>query len=202
MKRFIPIFLACLCLTACKKTNATDSALSSDSLSLKLDTIYEGETPLLTNLSLSYGNMSIFDDSVTYYETNSGQVIRYNDTILYLFINEFDPISMKSLHVVRVSNYKASEKVIYGQLIKDIDQDGILEIIGQELSEVACLDCDSAEYATYSPVLVHKLDEYCILDEVLTKELTILKYGCYLGEQCIDTFLPTKPIIYNGITLW
>ena len=202
MKRHVCILLACLCLTACKKTTVTDSALSLDSLYITADTIYEDEMPLLTNIRLMYGNTLVFYDSITFFETNNEQIIPCNDTVLYFLINEFDPVSMKSLHVIRVSNYKVSKKDIYGQLIQDIDQDGILEIIGQELSEVACLDCDSAEYATYSPVLVHKLDEYCILDEALTKELTILKYGCYLGEQCIDTFLPTKPVIYNGITLW
>lgn len=202
MKHLIYIFLACLCMTACKKTTVTDSALSLDSLYITADTIYEDEMPLLTDIRLMYGNTLVFYDSITFFETNSEQIIPYTDTVLYFLINEFDPVSMKSLHVIRLSNYKVSKKVIYGQLIQDIDQDGILEIIGQEMSEVACIKCDSAAYVTYSPILVQKLGTYCIFDEALSKELTTLEYGCYLGVQCIDTFIPAKPIIYNGITLW
>ena len=84
-------------------------------------------------------------------------------------------------------------------MIKDIDNDSILEIIGQEFVEAACFQCDSSFYC---PVHVYKLALYCTRDEVLSKELTTLEYGCYLGEKYKDTILPTKVINYNGNTLW
>lgn len=198
MKRFLYIFLACLCLAACKKTTVTDSALSLDSLYITADTIYEDEMPLLTDIRLMYGNTLVFYDSITFFETNSEQIIPYSDTVLYFLINEFDPVSMKSLHVIRVSNYRVSKKVVYGQIIKDIDGDSIFEIIGQELVEAACFHCDSSYY---SPILVYKLGLYCIYDEKLSEELTIQKYGCYLGKECFDTILSTEDFEYNGIEL-
>lgn len=198
MKRLLYIFLACLCLAACKKTTVTDSALSLDSLYITADTIYEDEMPLLTDIRLMYGNTLVFYDSITFFETNSEQIIPYSDTVLYFLINEFDPVSMKSLHVIRVSNYRVSKKVVYGQIIKDIDGDSIFEIIGQELVEAACFHCDSSYY---SPILVYKLGLYCIYDEKLSEELTIQKYGCYLGKECFDTILSTEDFEYNGIEL-
>ena len=190
MKHFLYISLACLFLTACHNTTTTENILTSDSILVKADTMYEGGTPLLANIRILYGNTLVFNDSRAFYETNSEQVIPYKDSVLYVLIKEFDPISMKSLHVLRYAGKKeVSEMVILGEQIEDIDQDGIIEVIGQELSEAACIDCDSAAYVTYSPILVHKLGLYCVFDESLSKELTTLKYGCYLGEQHVDTFL-------------
>ena len=147
-----------------------------------------------------YKDLLIYQNLESLYECGSVQYIPYNDSVLYILINEFDPISAKTLNVLR---YSASGKVIamvvYCQMIKDIDNDSILEIIGQEFVEAACFQCDSS---FYSPVHVYKLALYCTRDEVLSKELTTLEYGCYLGGKCKDTILPTKVINYNGNTLW
>lgn len=203
MKRLIPILLASFCLAACHKGTTNGSSLSKESLSINADTIYEYDLPLLTNIHLVYGNTTLFYDSTTFYETNSAQIIPYNDTIIYFLANEFDPLSMETLHVIRCASKKdISETVIVGQLIKDIDQDGILEIVGKELSEVVYTDSDGTEYVTYNPVIVHKLGVNCLPDKSLTKELTTLKYGCFLGEQYVDTFLLVKTITYKGITIF
>lgn len=200
-------FLSC----SIKKTTEGDSLVQSSGtivdnimshISMVADTIYEPgiENPLLTNIKLYYKDSLIYQNLESLYECGSVQYIPYNDSVLYILINEFDPISAKTLNVLR---YSASGKVIamvvYCQMIKDIDNDSILEIIGQEFVEAACFQCDSS---FYSPVLVYKLALYCTRDEVLSKELTTLEYGCYLGEKCKDTILPTKVINYNGNTLW
>lgn len=200
-------FLSC----SIKKTTEEDSLVQSSGtivdnimshISMVADTIYEPgiENPLLTNIKLYYKDSLIYQNLESLYERGSVQYIPYNDSVLYILINEFDPISAKTLNVLR---YSASGKVItmvvYCQMIKDIDNDSILEIIGQEFAEAACFQCDSS---FYSPVHVYKLALYCTRDEVLSKELTTLEYGCYLGEKCKDTILPTKVINYNGNTLW
>ena len=117
----------------------------------------------------------------------------------YILINAFDPVTSKTLHVLRCDTAeRVIENVVYGQIIKDIDGDSISEIIGHELVEAACFYCDSSYY---SPIHVYKLGLYCIYDDKLSKELTILKYGCYLGKECVDTILTTEDFDYNGITL-
>lgn len=201
-------FLSC----SIRKTTAEGDSLSQPSeiitdnimshISMVADTIYEPgiENPLLTNIKLYYKDSLIYQNLESLYECGSVQYIPYNDSVLYILINEFDPISAKTLNVLR---YSASGKVIamvvYCQMIKDIDNDSILEIIGQEFVEAACFQCDSS---FYSPIHVYKLGIYCTEDNILSKELTILKYGCYLGDKYKDTILPIRTIYYNGDTLW
>lgn len=201
-------FLSC----SIKKTTAEGDSLSQPSeiitdnimsqLSIVADTIYEPgiENPLLINIKLYYKDSLIYHDSESLYECGSLQNIPYNDSVCYVLINEFDPISSKTLNVWRCSTKeKVLALVVDGQAIKDIDDDGVLEIIGQELAEAACIQCDSS---FYSPIHVYKLGIYCTEDNILSKELTILKYGCYLGDKYKDTILPIRTIYYNGDTLW
>ena len=178
----------------------TDNIMSH--LSVVADTIYEPgiENPILINIKLYYKDSLIHHNSESLYECGSVQNIPYNDSVAYVLINEFDPISSKTLNVWRCSTKeKVLSQVVDGQVIKDIDDDGVLEIIGQEIVEAACIQCDSS---FYSPIHVYKLGIYCTEDNGLSEELTILKYGCYLGDKYKDTILPIKPIYYNSDTLW
>lgn len=200
-------FLSC----STKKTTEGDSLVQPletiednimQRISIVADTIYEPgiEDPLLMNIKLYYKGSLIYQNSESLYECGGVQNIPYNDSVIYILVNEFDPISTKTLNVLRCSTSgHVSTMLVYCQVLKDIDGDSILEILGQELVEAACLHCDSS---FYSPIHVYKLGLYCTEDEVLSKELTTLKYGCYLGEECKDTILPIKTINYNGITLW
>lgn len=201
-------FLSC----STKKTTAEGDSLSLPSeiitdnitshLSMVADTIYEPDfdNPMLINIYLYYKDSLIYHDSESLYECGSVQNIPYNDSVSYVLLNQFDPISSKTLNVWRCSaKEKVLAMVVDGQMIKDIDDDGILEIIGQSIVDAACIQCDSS---FYSPIHVYKLGRYCTEDNILSKELTILEYGCYLGDKCKDTILPIKTIYYNGDTLW
>ena len=131
------------------------------------DTIYEaGETsPQIVNLRILYNNHIIFSDSDLVYEAGI-QYVSYYDSVHYALFNFFDPISAKTLCVLRWTNIQnvILDKVT-GQLICDIDNDGITEIIGQEYTDAVCTDCDSCYY---SPVYVWKLQEKCTINETLT----------------------------------
>lgn len=178
----------------------TDNIMSH--ISVVADTIYEPgiKDSLLINVNLYYKDSLIYQNLESLYEYGSVQNIPYNDSVLYILINEFDPISAKTLNVLRCNDSGiVIARKAYCQMIKDIDDDSILEIIGQEFVDAACLHCDSS---FYSPIHVYKIGTYCTKDNILSKELTILKYGCYLGEDCKDTILPIKTIYYNGDTLW
>jgi len=170
----------------------------SDYVSLDADTFYEEgfDTPLITNVKLFYEDSLIFYDSISFYET-SLQNLSYKDTIAYILLRMFDPISAKNLVVLRyVENKDVSAMKIEGQLIKDIDNDGIVEIVGKEYSKAICLQCDSNYYV---PIIVHKLEEECSFNEELTKKITSLKYGTYLGNKSLDTILISKTINFHGI---
>ena len=185
------------CLNSQSSKMMTENLISC--ISVIADTIYEPgiEEPLLENIRLYYNESLIYRDTMHLYESGSVQRILYNDSVTYILINAFDPVTLKTLHVLRTSTTDSVlEKVLTGQMIMDIDGDNILEIIGQEIVEAACLHCDSSYY---SPIHVYKLGLYCTYDEKLSKELTTLKYGCYLGKECLDTILVTRNIEYNGI---
>ncbi len=207
----LALFIAIIGCTQ-KKMRQTNECLISQSQEIMMeklipvvniiaDTIYEPgiEEPLLKNFRLYYNDSLIYRDTINLYESESLQRISYNDSVLYILINAFDPVTSKTLHVLRCDTAeRVIETVVYGSIIKDVDGDSIFEIIGQELVEAACFHCDSSYY---SPILVYKLGLYCIYDEKLSEELTIQKYGCYLGKECFDTILSTEDFEYNGIEL-
>ena len=203
------ILIMCSCLSKRESTTEeyhteTQNPATTDNCNLIYavgDTIYEtGETSTqIVNLRIWYNNHIIFSDSDLVYETGI-QYVSYYDSVHYALFNFFDPISAKTLCVLRWTNKQnvILDKVI-GQLICDIDNDGITEIIGQEYTDAVCIDCDSCYY---SPVYVWKLQEKCTINELLTKELTSLKFGCYLGLLSLDTILQCRPIKYNSIPIW
>ena len=197
-------------LSCSTKKTTTDSIQSSATItddkmacvSLIADSIYEPgiEEPLLENIRLYYNKSLVYQDTALLYESGSVQKVPFKDSVLYILINVFDPVSSKTLTVLRCStDGEVSAVVVEGQVIKDIDGDSILEIVGYELLEAVCLQCDSAYY---SPIHVYKLGSYCTIDETLSKELTTLEYGCYLGNEWKDTILPTNTIQYNDMALW
>lgn len=211
-KFFIIMSVLFLCLNCTtKKSNQTSECMPRQSyepnnkmpsMHLVADTFYEDgfNTPLIENIRIYRDEKQIYQDTMTIFEGGSEKKILYNDTILYFLMKAFDPTTLKTLHVYKCSaDDKVVATIVEGQMIKDIDGDGILEIIGQEFTET--LDVDH-NCITYSPIMVYKMGEYFSWDEALTIELTTHKYGCYLGDKCMDTFLNSKTIEYNGITIW
>jgi len=212
MSKFLYILLSLIIIIfiSCTTRRATTTSENIDSashdlvtrISFKFDTIHEEgvELTLLENLRLFLDTFIIYKDTQSIYEEKKVKVIPYSDSIIYILLKAFDPTTLRTLNVLRCTDKgKVSTKVIEGKMIKDIDNDGVIEIIGQEYMETVSLDSDSF---TYSPIKVHKLGICCLRDKKLTKELTTLKYGCYLGDECVDTLLISKTIIYNGIIIW
>lgn len=190
--------------TTTKEHRVTQNTESMDNCNLIYaiaDTIYEtGDTsPKIINLKILYNQYIIFSDSDLVYETGI-QYISYHDSIHYALFNFLDPISARTLCVLRWTSPKnvTLDRVI-GTLICDIDDDDITEIIGQEYTDAVCINCDSCYY---SPIYVWKLQEICAIDEKLTQELTSLKFGCYLGLHTLDTVLQCCPVEYNSVSIW
>ena len=202
--------LVCSCCPQRQKTTKKDiqtrtkeqvSHSNSNPIHVVADTIHEiGETsPKFVNLQILYDNHIIFSDSNSVYE-DTIQYISYHDSVHYALFNLFDPISSKTLCVLKWTNTKnVILNRVVGQLICDIDSDGITEIVGQEYTDAICVDCDSCYY---SPICVWKLQEECLFDNSLTKELTSLKFGCFLGIEPIDTILTCTSLEYNSIPIW
>ena len=181
---------------------STDSKNIITLISLTSDTVYEEgiDIPLLKNVRVVGNGHLMYQNKSTIFEEGSERKFQYKDSVLYFLLREYNPTTLRTLHVLRCSNDgEVEEMIVEGQLVQDIDDDSILEVIGQEYTEAACLECDSS---TYSPVRVYKLGINCSFDKELSEELTILKYGCYLGDQCQDTILENEVIKYNGILLW
>ena len=201
LKYFILLFIAIGCLGCLnQKSQQTKNMMSC--LSISCDTIYEPgyDHPLLKNLKILYNDSLVYQDNFTLFESGNEQKILFNDSIIYILIKDSDPITAKTLHVLRCTNKKVVSPIVTeGLMVRDIDDDCLIEIVGQEFLEAVCIQCDS-DY--YSPIHVYKLGIYCTYDENLSRELTTIKYGCYLGKECKDTILLANTIQYNNITLW
>ena len=179
--------------------NLEDSLLYIDSEQKKTkqfdingDTIYESgldSIPLIHNITISFEDNIIFYDSTLYFYANDIKHLTYND-VNYFLLDILDPIAENTLFVIR---YKKNEYIsidrLCGQYIIDIDNDSIVEIIGQEYTDAVCVDCDSCYY---SPILVYKLMNKCTLDSIMSESFNIMKYGCFLGLVPKDTIIVCK----------
>jgi len=165
--------------------------------SISADSIYETkEHLLLQNIRLlnAMGNV-LFEDSMYTYEATMPSVYRYGNDVVHVMLEVFNPLSARTLRVVTINkdNYTGAG-IRIGQVIADIDNDGIIEMVGQELTEAPpCYPCDS-DY--YQPFEVYKLAMTQVRDITMERTLTKQVYGCYL-ESPTDTLLPINNTFYN-----
>ena len=92
---------------------------------------------------------------------------------------------------LKVNNRQVKETyTALKDILRDIDNDGFLEVGGIRMIEAACLDCDSSYYR---PFQIWKLNEKFEFDTTLSKRFTIELYGTFLGFDYFgDTVLQIK----------
>ena len=163
-----------------------------------VDTVLEEGNVLYSNIKIYNSDKLVYSDYGMYlYTSNEFNFIQINDTISYIILQIFDPISAKNSLVLFLTNYLTKNQfLVYGDTILDVDNDGILEIVGQEYSEAACLNCDSCYY---SPFTVYKFDNTFSYSDTLSKILTLQKYNVFLDKNIVnDTILECHEIDYNA----
>jgi pyoverdine/dityrosine biosynthesis protein Dit1 len=83
-----------------------------------------------------------------------------------------------------VNNKLDTYHTVIKDIIKDIDNDGFLEVGGLEVNDAYCLQCDSAYY---NPYQIYKLSEKVEFDQSNSELLTKQLYGVYLGQKRLDS---------------
>lgn len=160
---------------------------------LVADTLSEGDMKLWHNLEIvSPDDRILFQDTTHLFIPDSYIPIFVNDSprAEYILLKTFDPISNRDNLLLHHKDVNiVSEGFVLVDTIVDVDQDGIKEIIGRELIETPCADCDSCYYNPYE---VYKLAEQLTRDNELERKLTQLIYGTYLGDKQQYTILPCK----------
>ena len=171
---------SCYCVrdTAGKDSSALclqDSYHGSNFL-LFADTISEEGFSYLMNYTIvNKQGQIIYQDSDLVYTLDAVREIAYGEHILHLLIRVFDPISARDLQVLSFRNdFLINKVLLYGQCIIDMDNDGIIEIVGHEYTDAVCSCCDSCHYSPYE---VYKLESIPTIDRMLSRKMDILRYG-------------------------
>ncbi len=198
------LFIIALVLVSCGGRQKTNSHQEKEFMTFQLpgthyvvsaDTLSEGDMKLLCNLEIISPDDKIILQDTTHLFIPGGYIpIFVNDSPRadYILLKTFDPINNRNnllLHNTGVNI--VSEGFVIVDTIVDIDQDGIMEIIGREFTEAPCIDCDSCYYNPYE---VYKLGEQLTRETELERKLTQLIYGTYLGDKQLNTILPCKQL--------
>ena len=132
------------------------------------------------------GDDKIYKDSSTTLYNLKGtenQIISLKNSTnqFYILLETLDPPKEDKWVILEIKDNKviANHKVIK-QYLKDIDNDGYIEVGGFEISEAYCTDCDSAYY---NPAQIYKLADKLQFDQSASEIVTKEVYGVYLGNK-------------------
>ncbi len=145
----------CIVSDTCQQANVSNPNYTA--IRIHVDTIMESEDYCyFCNLCVTgYDDRGIFQDTTK--SIDSLRHICYNDSIHYLLLYENDPVSYRNLWVISfVKNRWVHSDCILSNRILDLDNDGIFEVVGIEMTEAVCMDCDSCYYSPYE---VYRLGE-------------------------------------------
>jgi hypothetical protein len=150
------------------------------------DTVFEPIVSLGTKIIYDFRQDKIY----SYYGKSSIKIIVFKNTTYLLLSVNGTPLLDKWL-VIEISNHKKISiyKNVLQNILQDIDKDGIIEVGGQELTEAACLDCDSVYYSPYN---IYKLGNTLIFDSLNSRKLTEKLFGLFLGYEALDTIVEIK----------
>ncbi len=186
----------CIVSDTCQQANVSNPNYTD--IRIHVDTIMESEDYCyFCNLCVTgYDDRGIFQDTTK--SIDSLRHICYNDSIHYLLLYENNPISYRNLWVISfVKNRWVHSDCILGNRILDLDQDGIFEVVGIELTEAVCMDCDSCYYSPYE---VYRLGETLERDTMWERVYNEACYGFYDTTAKFDSIVKCnrEPYYYNG----
>ena len=173
-------------------------SLRNADFTIHVDTIIEcSNDTFLRNLHFvdHQGNV-IFVDTIKWID--SLKHICYNDSVHYLLLYDHDPITYRNLWVISfVKNRWIHSDCILGNRILDLDSDGVMEVIGIEMVEAVCMDCDTCYYSPYE---VYRLGETLERDTMWERIYNEARYGFYDTTAKFDSIVKCnrEPYFYNG----
>ena len=180
----------------CQQANVSNPNYTA--IRIHVDTIMESEDYCyFCNLCVTgYDDRGIFQDTTK--SIDSLRHICYNDSIHYLLLYENDPVSYRNLWVISfVKNRWVHSDCILSNRILDLDNDGIFEVVGIEMTEAVCMDCDSCYYSPYE---VYRLGETLERDTMWERVYNEACYGFYDTTAKFDSIVRCnrEPYYYNG----
>ena len=186
----------CIVSDTCQQANVSNPNYTA--IHIHVDTIMESEDYCyFCNLCVTgYDDRGIFQDTTK--SIDSLRHICYNDSIHYLLLYENDPVSYRNLWVISfVKNRWVHSDCILSNRILDLDNDGIFEVVGIELTEAVCMDCDSCYYSPYE---VYRLGETLERDTMWERVYNEACYGFYDTTAKFDSIVKCnrEPYYYNG----
>jgi len=162
--------------------------IKEDSLMYFEPCVYIGKTMLYQDTSL--GVFKIDSSNVKIISINN---VKYS----FILLTVFDPVGGDEWLVLQVkNNHLTKTGTVRKKILKDIDNDGFLEIGGRELSEAPCFRCDSSYYVPYQ---IFKLNETFDFDSINSEKLTMMLYDTFLGFEYNDTILHFSMERYNSV---
>lgn len=119
----------------------------------------------------------------------------------YIFItlheNSFQNYDTWLLHYDGTSITRA--EWLCADTILDVNNDGVLDVVGRDLIEAVCVDCDSCYY---NPYMVYSLGKELVENDTLEKQLAELIYGSYIGNRMSYTAFQCLKYDIDIFTLW
>ncbi len=184
----------CIVSDTCQQANVSNPNYTD--IRIHVDTIMETNCYFCNLCVTGYDDRVIFVDTTKWID--SLEHICYNDSIHYLLFYESDPISYRNLWVISfVKNRWVHSDCILSNRILDLDNDGIFEVVGIEMTEAVCMDCDSCYYSPYE---VYRLGETLERDTMWERVYNEACYGFYDTTAKFDSIVKCnrEPYYYNG----
>ena len=124
-----------------------------------------------------------------------------SDPVDYIFIkllkNCFENYDTWLLHYDGINITQSAW--VCADTILDVNHDGVLDVVGRDLIEAVCMDCDSFYY---NPYMVYSLGKKLVENDTLEEQLAKLIYGSYIGNRKSYTVFKCPKYDIDVFTLW